>query len=55
VAKQISEMEEQLHQVQEKIDGAFTSLKEKPYHLHSILIHDGTEANQGHYYSFNYD
>ena len=28
--------------------------KERPYHLHAILIHDGLAEN-GHYYSYIYD
>lgn len=29
-------------------------MKKRPYHLHSICVHDGN-ANSGHYYSFIYD
>lgn len=32
----------------------YTQEKERPYHLHAIMIHDGLAEN-GHYYTFVYD
>lgn len=38
-------MEAQLHKIKEEITNAYTALKEFPYHLHAILIHDGHVAD----------
>lgn len=49
-------MEEKMRQLEDQITKAYGSpdMKKKPYHLHSICVHDGN-ASSGHYYTFIYD
>jgi ubiquitin carboxyl-terminal hydrolase 25/28 len=44
----------ELAEIDSQIDKAFKEYRNHPYHLHSILIHDG-DAESGHYYAFVFD
>ena len=44
----------QIQAMTEQEKTAFADYCNMPYHLHAILMHDGT-AESGHYYSFIYD
>lgn len=51
-----TQMLEQFDQHNSEIEAIFSwpELKEHPYHLHSILVHDG-QVGSGHYYTYIYD
>jgi len=49
------ELEKQLQILTEELDTAYIQKKESPYYLHSVVVHDGLNAESGHYYSFVYD
>ena len=51
---QIQKLEAQQKAMQEEIQKQYTLMKEYPYELHGILVHDGV-AESGHYYSFILD
>ena len=56
LSAQVNEMEAKVKQLEAQIQAAYgiPEMQKKPYHLHSICVHDGN-ANSGHYYSFIYD
>jgi len=49
-------MENKVKELESKIATLYgiPEMQKKPYHLHSICVHDGN-ANSGHYYTFIYD
>ena len=51
--KQVS-LQKQINELESAINLSFSQLQAYPYHLHAILVHDGT-AESGHYYAFVYD
>ena len=52
--KKLNQIERQISEKQAEVDSAFKDYTNICYHLHAILIHDGT-AQSGHYYSFIFD
>jgi ubiquitin C-terminal hydrolase len=40
--------------MEDKLKKPYMMEKERPYYLHTIMIHDGVAEN-GHYYSYVYD
>lgn len=40
--------------VEQQISASYESLKLNPYHLHAILVHEGS-GDSGHYYAFIFD
>jgi len=51
--KQVS-IQKQINELESAINLSFSQLQQYPYHLHAIIVHDGT-AESGHYYAFVYD
>ena len=49
--EQVTIMEEQLSALQKEIKDHYKSVDATPYHLHSLMIHDGNHQS-GHYYNF---
>jgi uncharacterized UBP type Zn finger protein len=49
-------MENKVKALEAQIQAAYGTpeLKKRPYHLHSMCVHDGN-ASSGHYYTFIYD
>ena len=47
-------MENQISALKSQIDQAYKKLSRTSYHVHAIIIHEGT-AQSGHYYVFIYD
>lgn len=58
--KQVSEakanhLKQQIQKLEAEIEKAYKAIRTTtPYHLQSILIHEGV-ADSGHYYSYSYD
>ena len=50
----MSDIEAKVIELEALIQEPYEEKKERPYHLHAVLIHDGI-AEQGHYYSYVYD
>ena len=50
----MAQLEKQIARLEQVVAQPYIKEKERPYHLHSILIHDGLAEN-GHYYSYVYD
>jgi uncharacterized UBP type Zn finger protein len=48
-------LEIELKDLTQKVETAFLQLKEVPYYLHAIVVHDGLNAESGHYYAFVFD
>lgn len=53
--KEVANLQNQLKKLTSQLDSAFIQQKKCPYYLHSIVVHDGMQAESGHYYSFIYD
>lgn len=51
IKRQIEEMEKQWIQAEDEIKKVYNCMKQNPYTLHAILIHEGTTDN-GHYFTF---
>ena len=51
VREQINSLTEQIKVQKTALQNQYSSLKQMPYHLHGVCIHDGT-AESGHYYSY---
>uniref|UniRef100_A0A158Q7I3 USP domain-containing protein n=1 Tax=Elaeophora elaphi TaxID=1147741 RepID=A0A158Q7I3_9BILA len=51
--KRIDELQKEANTLQENIDSIFDvdGMREEPYHLHSVIVHEG-EANVGHYWAY---
>mmetsp|Transcript_41259 Transcript_41259/g.62819 ORF Transcript_41259/g.62819 Transcript_41259/m.62819 type:complete len:436 (+) Transcript_41259:878-2185(+) len=47
-------VEEKIRQYEQEVASKYTSLKDRPYFLHAIIIHDGLAQN-GHYFSYVFD
>ncbi len=47
-------LEQKLADIEEEITSVFGSMKQNPYYLHAILIHEG-DSESGHYYAFIFD
>lgn len=47
-------MERQVQQLNNQISNTYVDMKNIPYYLHAICVHDGS-AQSGHYYAFIYD
>lgn len=45
----------ELEEVTKEIEEAFSDLVKDPYYLHAIFVHQGSQADQGHYYAFIHD
>lgn len=43
-----------INELETLVENAFKDFCKQPYHLHAILVHDGS-AESGHYYSFVFD
>ena len=56
VQKQVTEMKEQVSKLQQEIKALYDvpELKNHPYVLHSILVHDG-QAGSGHYFAYIFE
>jgi ubiquitin carboxyl-terminal hydrolase 25/28 len=54
ISQSVSDIKAELTSLQAEIKAVFDDLKQHPYHLHSILVHDGM-AGSGHYYAYIYD
>eukprot|EP00351_Strombidinopsis_sp_SopsisLIS2011_P000477 CAMPEP_0116885198 /NCGR_PEP_ID=MMETSP0463-20121206/18464_1 /TAXON_ID=181622 /ORGANISM="Strombidinopsis sp, Strain SopsisLIS2011" /LENGTH=120 /DNA_ID=CAMNT_0004543211 /DNA_START=1506 /DNA_END=1868 /DNA_ORIENTATION=- len=62
VKNHVEYLNKRIEHLESQISNAFAEFKEHPYHLHSILVHDGNaelghyrNAELGHYYAFVYD
>ena len=51
VRDQIASLEQQIKNQENLLQNQYSGLKNMPYHLHGICIHDGT-AESGHYFSY---
>jgi ubiquitin carboxyl-terminal hydrolase 25/28 len=49
--EQVESMEKQLADLQKEIKDYYKSVDKTPYHLHSLMIHDGNHES-GHFYTF---
>jgi ubiquitin carboxyl-terminal hydrolase 25/28 len=47
-------LEQKLTDIEEEITSVFGSMKQNPYYLHAILVHEG-DSESGHYYAFIFD
>lgn len=45
---------EKIEEIDREIEKAYKEINKTPYHLYSLLIHEGG-ADSGHYYSYTYD
>jgi ubiquitin carboxyl-terminal hydrolase 25/28 len=52
--KNSSELEQKIKGFEETLQQPYTQLKERPFYLHAVMIHDGM-ANMGHYYTYLFD
>jgi ubiquitin carboxyl-terminal hydrolase 25/28 len=52
--KQSTELEDKIKSYEDTLRQPYTQLKERPYYLHAVMIHDGV-ANIGHYYTYLFD
>lgn len=51
LSSNMESLKKELSETNNNLGNAYTCLKEYPYYLHAIVIHEG-EDNSGHYYSF---
>lgn len=56
LTNQLTEMQNKVKALEQEINKSYAigDMQKKPFHLHSICVHDGN-ANSGHYYTFIYD
>lgn len=50
----IVKYKEQIEKIEKEIEKAYETIRSTPYHLYSILMHEGSAEN-GHYYSYILD
>ena len=51
---QINNLKEKIKKIQIILESPYIKYKERPYHLHTVIVHDGLATN-GHYYSYVFD
>lgn len=54
IDSRITNYHNKINDIDTQIEKCYESLRTKPYHLYSILIHEGS-ADSGHYYSYIYE
>lgn len=53
-SQKINNFHSKITEIEKEIESCYSSIKTTPYHLYSLLIHEGS-ADSGHYYSYTYD
>lgn len=51
---QIESIKKKIREIQAILESPYIKYKERPYHLHAVIVHDGLATN-GHYYSYIFD
>lgn len=55
VSKKVEKLKNEIDTLKENVATMFDDMKEKPYDLCGILVHEGSLASSGHYYIYYFD